>query len=105
MISVAEARAAHAGPPQIPWRPRRFASAITPWDARCAKIVIAARDQPPFRASAMDGYAVRAERHARRAAVIGEAGAGRALHRSARPRRMRAHLHWARRCRMAPTPS
>ena len=58
MISVAEARAA-------------ILSAVEPVDAENVRLrhalgrtlredLIAARDHPPFRASAMDGYAVRA---------------------------------------------
>jgi molybdopterin molybdotransferase len=43
--------------------------------------VIAARDQPPFRASAMDGYALRAIDTPGSLRMIGEAGAGRALDR------------------------
>jgi molybdopterin molybdotransferase len=43
--------------------------------------VIASRDQPPFRASAMDGYALRAVDTPGPLRMIGEAGAGRALDR------------------------
>lgn len=41
--------------------------------------VIAPRDQPPFRASAMDGYALRAMDTPGVLRMVGEAGAGRAL--------------------------
>ncbi len=43
--------------------------------------LIAARDHPPFRASAMDGYAVRASDTPGALRLIGEAGAGSALQR------------------------
>lgn len=47
--------------------------------------IIAQRDQPPFRASAMDGYALRASDTPGLLVLIGEAGAGRALGRSLMP--------------------
>jgi molybdopterin molybdotransferase len=77
VISVAEARAA-------------ILSAAEPVDAENVRLrhalgrtlredLIAARDHPPFRASAMDGYAVRASDTPGALRVIGEAGAGNAL--------------------------
>lgn len=44
-----------------------------------AEPIIAARDQPPFYASAMDGYAVRSTDTAGRLALVGESGAGHAF--------------------------
>lgn len=77
MISVAEARAimlAAATP---------HATEITPIGAALGRTlredVVAFRSQPPFRASAMDGYAVRAADTPGALRLIGEAGAGRAL--------------------------
>ena len=75
MISVAEALAqcmAMAGP--LPAEEVPLAEAAGRW--LCAPAV-ALRDQPPFAASAMDGYAVQGDPAAGdRFAVIGEAGAG-----------------------------
>jgi molybdopterin molybdotransferase len=47
-----------------------------------AERIVAKRDQPPFAASAMDGYAVRAEDTPGKLHVIGEAAAGGALGRA-----------------------
>lgn len=47
--------------------------------------IVPHRDQPPFRASAMDGYALRAADTPGVLKLIGEAGAGRALSRSLMP--------------------
>jgi molybdopterin molybdotransferase len=50
--------------------------------------LVAHRDQPPFPASAMDGYAVRAEdadRQGQQLAVVGEAAAGHAYHGTVEP--------------------
>jgi molybdopterin molybdotransferase len=47
--------------------------------------IVARRDQPPFRASAMDGYALRAADTPGVLRLVGEAGAGRALGRSLEP--------------------
>lgn len=47
--------------------------------------IVSHRDQPPFRASAMDGYALRAADTPGVLKLIGEAGAGRALGRALMP--------------------
>jgi molybdopterin molybdotransferase len=47
-----------------------------------AKDLLAARDQPPFRASAMDGYAIRAADTPGRLSVVGESAAGRSYARA-----------------------
>lgn len=47
--------------------------------------IVSHRDQPPFRASAMDGYALRAADTPGVLKLIGEAGAGRALSRALMP--------------------
>jgi molybdopterin molybdotransferase len=47
--------------------------------------IVSRRDQPPFRASAMDGYALRASDTPGVLKLIGEAGAGRALNRALMP--------------------
>jgi molybdopterin molybdotransferase len=47
--------------------------------------IVSHRDQPPFRASAMDGYALRAADTPGMLKLIGEAGAGRALRRALMP--------------------
>lgn len=47
--------------------------------------IVSPRDQPPFRASAMDGYALRAADTPGVLKLIGEAGAGRALGRALMP--------------------
>jgi len=47
--------------------------------------IVSHRDQPPFRASAMDGYALRAADTPGVLKLIGEAGAGRALNRALMP--------------------
>ncbi|MBL8559474.1 MAG: molybdopterin molybdotransferase MoeA [Hyphomonadaceae bacterium] len=47
--------------------------------------IVSHRDQPPFRASAMDGYALRAADTPGVLRLIGEAGAGRALGRALMP--------------------
>ncbi|HYD89293.1 MAG TPA: gephyrin-like molybdotransferase Glp [Vitreimonas sp.] len=78
MISVAEAREI------ILDRARRSAGervAITDALGRVlAEPIIATRAQPPFRASAMDGYALRSADTPGALRLIGEAGAGHALH-------------------------
>ena len=77
MISVAEARAAilsSAEPLAIESVRLRDALGRT-----LREDLIAGRDQPPFRASAMDGYAVRASDTPGALRLIGEAGAGKAL--------------------------
>lgn len=77
MISVAEARAivlSAAAPLATESVQLRSALART-----LREDLIAARDQPPFRASAMDGYALRAGDTPGRLRVIGESGAGKAL--------------------------
>jgi molybdopterin molybdotransferase len=83
MITVTEAREiilenAKAGP----------AEQVTLTDAlgrTLRETVIAARAQPPFTASAMDGYAVRSANTPGLLHVVGEAGAGRALARALGP--------------------
>lgn len=77
MISVAEARAivlAHMGVGETENVALGEALGRT-----LAAPIVARRAQPPFRASAMDGYAVRSADTPGRLRVIGEAGAGRAL--------------------------
>lgn len=77
MISVAEARAlmlASAAPCSAVNVSLRSALARA-----LREDVMASRDQPPFRASAMDGYALRAIDTPGPLRMIGEAGAGRAL--------------------------
>ena len=77
MISVAEAREivlAHAEPCGVTAAPLSAALGHT-----LREELVAARDQPPFRASAMDGYAVRAADTPGVLRLVGEAGAGRAL--------------------------
>jgi molybdopterin molybdotransferase len=82
MISVAEAREimlAHAG------RTGAEGIAIEACLGRTlAAPVIARRAQPPFYASAMDGYAVRSADTPGRLTLVGEAGAGHALERPLR---------------------
>ncbi len=60
-----------------------------------ARDVVARRDQPPFAASAMDGYAIRAAdaRPGARLRVIGTAQAGRAVRGRGRAGRGGADLH------------
>jgi|CXWL01.1.fsa_nt_gi molybdopterin molybdotransferase len=77
MISVKEARAhilANAQPMGAESIPLEVAFGRT-----LAESIVATRAQPPFAASAMDGYAVRAADTPGTLALIGEAGAGRAL--------------------------
>jgi len=77
MISVAEARAiilAHASTGAT-----ESVDLSGAFGRTLRETVIAFRHQPPFRASAMDGYAVRASETPGVLKVIGEAGAGRAL--------------------------
>lgn len=83
MISVAEAREillANAASVPVERAPLRQALGRT-----LRETLIATRDQPPFRASAMDGYAVRASDTPGVLHLIGEAGAGRALQRTLGP--------------------
>ena len=71
-----------------------------------AEDVTATLTQPPFNASAMDGYAVRAADVGKVPAelrVIGESNAGGPFDGSGRSRRGGAHFHWRRACRRAPT--
>ena len=83
MISVAEARdfilrsAAACGVETLPLR-----AAL---GRTLREDIVAHRDQPPFRASAMDGYALRAADTPGVLRLVGEAGAGRALGRSLEP--------------------
>lgn len=83
MISVAEARAI------ILEHARTCETETLPLRAVLGRIlredIIAQREQPPFRASAMDGYALRAADTPGVLRLIGEAGAGRALGRSIMP--------------------
>lgn len=77
MISVAEARAtilAKAAP--LATESVRLRNAL---GRTLREDLIAVRDQPPFRASAMDGYALRAGDTPGLLRVIGESGAGKAL--------------------------
>ena len=77
MIGVAEARAAilsSAEPVGVENVRLRDALGRT-----LREDLMATRDQPPFRASAMDGYAVRASDTPGPLRLIGEAGAGKAL--------------------------
>lgn len=83
MISVAEARElilAHAP---------RIGAETMPTEAclgrTLAAPVVATRAQPPFHASAMDGYAVRSADTPGRLKVVGESGAGHALKRALAP--------------------
>jgi molybdopterin molybdotransferase len=79
MISVTEARAlivAHVGPCGA-----EQVAIETCFGRVLAEPVIATRDQPPFHASAMDGYAVRSADTPGRLALVGESGAGHALKR------------------------
>lgn len=85
MISVEEAQArvlALARPTAVERVALRQAGARV-----LAEPAVARRDQPPFDASAMDGYAIRAEDHrpGARLTVIGEAGAGRGFDGALRP--------------------
>lgn len=77
MITVAEAREIMLG------HVARMAAEDLPLEAclgrTLAAPVVAARAQPPFAASAMDGYAVRSADTPGRLRLIGEAGAGHAL--------------------------
>ncbi len=73
-----------------------------------ARDLKARRDQPPFAASAMDGYALRAADVASvpaRLRVIGIARCRPRLRRNRSRRRGGPHLHRRARCRAAPTPS
>lgn len=79
MISVAEARTI-----MLAHTPRKSAEIVALEAAlgrTLAAPVVAARPQPPFRASAMDGYAVHASDTPGRLLLVGEAGAGHALDR------------------------
>ncbi|HRO02110.1 MAG TPA: molybdopterin molybdotransferase MoeA [Terricaulis sp.] len=83
MISVAEARDAilrNAAGCDVETLPLRAALGRT-----LREDIVAHRDQPPFRASAMDGYALRAADTPGALRLVGEAGAGRALGRSLEP--------------------
>lgn len=83
MISVSEARGvilANASVCGVETLPLRAALGRT-----LREDIVAQRDQPPFRASAMDGYALRAADTPGVLRLIGEAGAGRALGRSLKP--------------------
>jgi molybdopterin molybdotransferase len=74
LLPVEEARArmlARVGPPRIETVP--LAQAV---GRVLAQAVDALRDQPPFPASAMDGYAVRAAETPGRLTVVGESAAG-----------------------------
>ncbi|MEI4486621.1 gephyrin-like molybdotransferase Glp [Frigidibacter sp. MR17.14] len=79
MIPVAEALARVLALADAP------ATEVVPLRAAAGRVlaapVIALRDQPPFAASAMDGYAIREDDHVtgRSLRVIGEAGAGHAF--------------------------
>ncbi len=80
MISVSEARAImleHVRQTPVEDVPLRDAVGRT-----LAAPVVAARAQPPFAASAMDGYAVRSADTPGRLRVVGESGAGHALQRA-----------------------
>jgi molybdopterin molybdotransferase len=64
-----------------------------------AKTIVAKRDQPPFAASAMDGYAIRVEDAAMRLKIVGVAAAGHAF---------KGKLKWCQAVRIltgAPLPS
>lgn len=77
MISVAEARAAIlANATSVATETVSLRSAL---GRTLREDLKAARDQPPFRASAMDGYALRASDTPGALRVIGEASAGKAL--------------------------
>lgn len=83
MISVAEARAII-----LENAPTCAAETLTLHAALGRTLredIVSHRDQPPFRASAMDGYALRAADTPGVLRLIGEAGAGRALGRSLMP--------------------
>jgi molybdopterin molybdotransferase len=83
MISVADAQALLLGsaePLSVENVPLRAARGRT-----LREDIIATRAQPPFRASSMDGYAVRAADTPGVLRVIGETRAGRALDRALRP--------------------
>jgi len=83
MISVDEARAIileHAPACAVETLPLHAALGRT-----LREDIVSHRDQPPFRASAMDGYALRAADTPGVLRLIGEAGAGRALGRALMP--------------------
>ncbi len=79
MISVAEAREIALDHVRVgPAEKVALADAL---GRTLAETIVARRAQPPFAASAMDGYALRSADTPGRLRVIGEAGAGRALRR------------------------
>ena len=75
MISVAEARAIVLE--NAPTCAVETCSLHTALGRTLCEDIVAPRDQPPFRASAMDGYALRAADTPGVLKLIGEAGAGR----------------------------
>lgn len=77
MISVAEARAIALD--QVRLMPAEGVALADALGRTLAEAITAGRPQPPFAASAMDGYALRSSDTPGRLRVIGEAGAGRAL--------------------------
>lgn len=84
MIGVAEARErmlANVEPLDVESIDLRFARGRT-----LREIIVAERPQPPFQASAMDGYALRAADTPGLLSLVGETSAGRALARALGPR-------------------
>ncbi len=80
MLSVTEARSAMLG------HVGTLADEVVALDQCAGRVLasplIAARDQPPFTASAMDGYALAQEKPGEPFLIVGEAAAGRAFGRS-----------------------
>lgn len=79
MISVAEARAIVLGHAQT--LPPETAPLLETFGRTLRERIVAERPQPPFAASAMDGYALRSADTPGALRCVGEAGAGRALER------------------------
>lgn len=77
MISVTEARALALD--HVRAMPAEKIALADALGRTLAEAIVARRAQPPFAASAMDGYALRSVDTPARLRVIGEAGAGRAL--------------------------
>ncbi len=83
MISVADARARLIAAARE--LPAEFVAIDAALGRTLAAPLLATRDQPPFTASAMDGYALRAEASQRDYRIVGESAAGHAFTRPLNP--------------------
>ena len=108
LISGRRGARPRAGERRRPGRSRTAVASPHAPGARSPQDLAALRDQPPFPASAMDGYAVRARRCRRRSGDVCASSArappGSVSRRARQPAR-RCASSPARRCPRAPTPS